>query len=668
MAWGVFYRPAQYSDREYTQGEMSDVQSLSFIREYNPAIVPPPQSSSYPTPHFRTPLPDSLLDDPAFSSDPRSHPHFPLTDAGSYKAPSSKSSHVYTHHLPISLSHEAPFQAEGACITRLPPCMSHPSPTEEHHPSPPSASVSLESESLMTHSTFTSPTVSSATSHSLPPIQIHGGRTPSPVTPVSPSNPAPPPYTPLPPKNEPIPSMLQVPDRPSIPRNMSAPEIRPKVQRPSVPMRAGSEPILSEKKKRAASKGPMTNLVRRLTPRRDLDSIDELDETDPFGGAYHHGGPYEAIGSNLAELGPPHMYNDVDVLRGDIRHSKREVGIANSSSRMPPPAAENGLTLPPQFGQIPQRHPIHALPAYNAAMSMTPSPNLSRRKPGGSGIRPDHSRSQSLPNPLAHYREGSSALPDAPNSLQNHSSPSGPRVHCFGEDIPCIPNRSLSHIGRDSAPYAPHQRRPATDLPPNGQESASHSSLPPSPRVTPSPPPNLLSQQSRPKDGMTDFPPLGPRQSSVRSLDSSRILNTIANPSSGTQNRSLDPPRMHHLPKRLVMPAPLQPQPFPMQPQPPAQAEYGFPPTSYDGYPEHLRLEELKDAHFEGLPAMYDRGRRRLRRKSSSFPAKAPIPTHVPLSQNEAVPPAGNFPSNAVKEVERMKEGPPRRKLIKRKN
>jgi len=32
---------------------------------------------------------------------------------------------------------------------------------------------------------------------------------------------------------------------------------------------------------------------RRL--RQDLDRIDELDETNPFGQAVHHGGPYEAV-------------------------------------------------------------------------------------------------------------------------------------------------------------------------------------------------------------------------------------------------------------------------------------------------------------------------------------------------------------------------------------
>jgi len=40
---------------------------------------------------------------------------------------------------------------------------------------------------------------------------------------------------------------------------------------------------------------------RRL--RQDLDRIDELDETNPFGQAVHHGGPYEAV-SRIVQKDP----------------------------------------------------------------------------------------------------------------------------------------------------------------------------------------------------------------------------------------------------------------------------------------------------------------------------------------------------------------------------
>ena len=43
-------------------------------------------------------------------------------------------------------------------------------------------------------------------------------------------------------------------------------------------------------RRRQVSKNPSLS-----TPPRDLDRIDELDESDPLGYAWHHGGPYEAI-------------------------------------------------------------------------------------------------------------------------------------------------------------------------------------------------------------------------------------------------------------------------------------------------------------------------------------------------------------------------------------
>jgi hypothetical protein len=42
--------------------------------------------------------------------------------------------------------------------------------------------------------------------------------------------------------------------------------------------------------------------------RQDLDKIDELDESNPFGSALHHGGPYEAI-SKFVEKNPASKEN-----------------------------------------------------------------------------------------------------------------------------------------------------------------------------------------------------------------------------------------------------------------------------------------------------------------------------------------------------------------------
>ncbi|KAF8846198.1 hypothetical protein BDN67DRAFT_960891 [Paxillus ammoniavirescens] len=676
MTWGVFYRPPQCPDWEDSQRGVRDGPSINFIKEYSPyspATVPPPQPyrqrhllisprHAHPppppirnptTPQFKNPLSDLVLNDPAFSSDPRSHPHFPLTNARSYKDPPPKSSQSYSRHVTrarhVSLSHEAPHSQENAPITEVLPRISHRSLPEERRSSPSSASV--ESTSTTTHSTFTPSTVSPATSHSHSHTQTSGGRTTSSVASTSHltahSSPSSQPQF----KNEPIFPVSQVPDHPTVLFNTSVPEMLPKAQKPSMLPRTESVPIFSENKKSIVGKVGMKNLFRRLTNRRGLDRIDELDETDPFGGSYHHGGPYEAIGNSLAELGPPHMYNDFDVLRGDAHNPKCESATHparcvkhKSSSRVPPPAeGENGLSLHLEPGQILQRNAVYTVPIHNGSTWMTPTPNLSRRKAATSVTQPDHSRRQSLPNSPMHHREVTS-LAGLQNSIESYSSPSGPRIHYFGDHIPRIPNSSSSHINGDIPP--------STVLPPTPRESASRSASPsPFPQLTQLPPPDLISQQGRLMGRpMSDLPPQGSRHRGVRSLDSSRPPNrTRTTHSSGGQVRSSEPPRTRHLPKRLVMPAPLQPQHH-------VAAIQHF--TSYDVHPDHAGSEK----------AMYDGGRKLPGKKSSTFPTENPIAEHAAMLQGDSVPTGRKYPPKVVNAAERTKEGTRRRRLSKRKH
>jgi hypothetical protein len=378
MTWGVFYRPPQCPDWEDSQGGVRDGPSLSFVKEYSPyspATVPPPQPHRQPrhllisprhahpppppirnptTPQFKNPLSDLILNDPAFSSDPRSHPHFPLTNARSYKDPPSKSSQSYSRHVTqarhVSLSHEAPHSQENAPIKEVLPRISHRPLPQERRSSPFSAYV--ESASITTHSTFTPSTASPTTSHSHSLTQTPGSRTPSVASTshlTANSTPSSQPQF----KHEPNLPVSQVPNNPSMLFNTSAPEMPLKAQKPSVLPRTESAPILSENKKSTVGKRGMKSLFRRLTNRRGLDRIDELDETDPFGGSYHHGGPYEAIGNSLAELGPPRMYDDFDVLRGDPHNPKCEVGIANAHAYAP------GLMTPVKTATHPARRVKH---------------------------------------------------------------------------------------------------------------------------------------------------------------------------------------------------------------------------------------------------------------------------------------------------------------------
>ncbi|THH02554.1 hypothetical protein EW026_g270 [Hermanssonia centrifuga] len=85
------------------------------------------------------------------------------------------------------------------------------------------------------------------------------------------------------------------PVRPPLATNTSAPELRPAPAR-DVPVRSATTPAkapqpLPETIKMQRSRSRKTS----ISAPRDLDKIDELDETDPLGLAWHHESPYEAI-------------------------------------------------------------------------------------------------------------------------------------------------------------------------------------------------------------------------------------------------------------------------------------------------------------------------------------------------------------------------------------
>lgn len=79
-------------------------------------------------------------------------------------------------------------------------------------------------------------------------------------------------------------------------------------------------------------KASMKALVRRLTSRHNLDRIDELDESDPFGSSYHHGGPYEAIDASHVQP----IQTDTVPRRPNIHHSNHEVCQASASALIRP--------------------------------------------------------------------------------------------------------------------------------------------------------------------------------------------------------------------------------------------------------------------------------------------------------------------------------------------
>lgn len=317
--------------------------------------------------------------------------------------------------------------------------------------------------------------------------------------------------------------------------------------------------------------------------------------------------------------------------------------------------AQKGSSFHLEPGQILQHNTIYT----SHASGITPVPNRSLPPQSNTvAMQPDKPRNQSLPN--SRTRSLEDPLPHLLHDLHNRPS-SFPRVPPEGHLGGNIPNTLNFHHDRDAAPYGLSQPEITVSPPPRYESRLHNSGL--SPQCTP---PSLkpTSRQTQPTEiAMPALSSHDPRHKRVHSLDSPHTINTTTTQSSsGTQNKSLDSLRIRHLPKRLVMPTLLQPQ----LPQP----QYKFPPadpvTWQDGLADHHTLE---GANYEGQPAMYAQGPRLLRKRSSAFPEKMPIPPHVPISQDDAVPIMGTTPSSkAVNEVEGTKERTRRRKLSKRKN
>ncbi|KAG9314205.1 hypothetical protein JVU11DRAFT_4991 [Chiua virens] len=548
-------------------------------------------------PRFKVPLSRSILNDPAFSPDPRSHPHF---NASSYKFVSPNLSHPLPQHSDI--------------------------PRDPHSPAFCSSSDSLSS--------FSSPTVSSATSqssiHSLP------SRVPSPVALVPPPLPIQPNIVPKPPHpNQPIPLPIRKSDS----------------------SRENSKPVPSHNRN-TSRKSRMKALVRRITSRQSLDRIDELDETDPFGSSYHHDGPYEAIGNNFAQPSlPGNTYSNLASRRGLKFDPSPRPGQHQSLLRGSSAHGEMGLSLHLQPGQILRQNTVYT--PHTSDIPLVSSQPRSRSDTLAIVSQSAISPSQSSTNPWTRAPEHPST---SLNHLDRHRtqyslSSHAPRVEITGPDVPDI---FPLHHGPVAAPYVLHQTE-TTVFPPPRRESKLHS-LGTARSHTSS---SFKSTSRRTQSTESAIPATRRHDTrhhkSVHSLDTSHSIKIALTQSpSIVQNKPPEPPRIRHLPKRLVMPAPLQPQ------LPPPQ--HTFPSAGPPGWrDDHLDDHDLEGAHFEGQPTMYNEEPRLLRKKSSSFPAKVPIPDHTPMSQIDDVSAMGNHSTKEEKEVEATTERTRRRKLSKRK-
>ncbi|KAF8203030.1 hypothetical protein BJ912DRAFT_337677 [Pholiota molesta] len=158
----------------------------------------------------------------------------------------------------------------------------------------------------------------------------------------------------------------------------------------------------------------------------DLDRIDELDETNPWGISLHHGGPYEAAVQAIRRGGPGPSGFDPNTTSVNEFHT--QYGQPYVPPQAPPGVSLNlspGQILPRNFGEQRPSHPrprdTSALPPRMQQAHPQPHPALSRSQSHASSsqtslIPPRHmNRTKAPPDgqsePLRYRRQSQPVLP-----------------------------------------------------------------------------------------------------------------------------------------------------------------------------------------------------------------------------------------------------------------
>ncbi|KAI0095123.1 hypothetical protein BDY19DRAFT_916380 [Irpex rosettiformis] len=384
------------------------------------------------------------------------------------------------------------------------------------------------------------------------------------------------------------------------------------------------------------------------TPPKDLDKIDELDETDPLGFAWHHDSPYEAI--LRAVKGPGQHDSNVSQETGGpkiFQAGNGKVGHDHSkkSHRKAPPPMDPSITsfkvkpgeifppiLPPQ--QIPLPPGVIPTPmSPQAPMSPLQKPGFTnahlrpvgKYEPVPPPFSPTPSQMERATNPAhrmsimsqmttaeprMHFNAPQQPMPPSLASAHSHSHSqnASQRSHhsSSSSSVPSSSHTSSSRsVHRGSPPQFPSNydessRRPRprpqpvqpSQVPPRPQSTLSRSNTTPNPRTVPLPTAPIQYQKpaSAPYLLSTDPPPAP----DIRLPPPSVRTQSIAPPSVHSQSSSRQP-QPHYLPKRLVMPTPLQPlQPLPHQHH--QQTPPGVPMSSASSSYPHLGRGEYANS------------------------------------------------------------------------
>jgi hypothetical protein len=261
------------------------------------SAAPNPVSSSRKTRPSSTPLPKStrahsmskplidprLSNDPAFSTDPRSNPHNSM-HISQYGAHFSQP--AATHPRRRRSSHAEVNGDFDEYRLRQPP--NSPQDVPEYHDSARTSYAPFQPA----HASIPSTPPLSSTPSTSSPISTPSSAPSTPPTNVTLPNPTP--VANHAERTDLSHESQSFPLREALFHNHTTPDLRHDVHKPVLPPRPLTSP--GNSRTRAEFDNPRNRSTPRLAPRNaQLDRIDELDETDPLGVPWHHGGPYEAI-------------------------------------------------------------------------------------------------------------------------------------------------------------------------------------------------------------------------------------------------------------------------------------------------------------------------------------------------------------------------------------
>ncbi|CAL1695144.1 unnamed protein product [Somion occarium] len=720
------------------------------------AQSPPPPISLRST--ARHP-PPPMLDDPAFSSDPRANPHFAMTigeqiiplnspAANLQNASPLPQDTLYRHSLEGSTrAHDAnsrnapnppaPYQPFAQKITSSTPPRLQPRVEPLYIPddafsSPPAfQQPPVSMAKLKRHQAYLKrdppplppyePYVNDNSSNSSCSSSSHSSGSSVLLTPTSSTASLPKPRSrlrvvnpeeddrsiavTLPPEYYSKPADAINGDRPPVLANTSAPELRPPpAPATDVPPRPATVPVpplpgstlnanltTSADMNAAANNHPVAPEMRRqrsrktsvAAPPKDLDRIDELDETDPLGYAWHHDGRYEAalqaikngalsegIGAGVGAGGGKAMNQDGK--KSSQRNPSAPVDPSTTSFNVSPGEifpSFNAQPKPPKSKQqqfpTPIQRPSRQGPLYNQQQSLGappaqsvpfPQPHLhsqsqvqsqsqfrvqdavlqpipSSLNPGGLNTAPRDTNSSGVSQPLSQQipsqqqRRNSSFLTVLQTNAEDDSelaytlpSPSrspmpNPYEQQASQPIPQQSSRLRRHkvpVTEPAPGFDSEQKNLASGMMPPSrvrfQDQADYENFGPvasqqdpryPPRRMPSPQPPNNQPFLRPQDEVNrnsalyrsssapnappaaHIPPPGPRPQQYPSQeypDTQPQQAPIPRPDIILPPRHAPKqgPAPHYLPKKLVMPTPLQPQQPTFPPtRPPGTGMYG---------------------------------------------------------------------------------------------